>query len=149
MTGINSRRKGKTGELQLVRKLREYGWDCRRGQQYCGANGDADVVGIPGIHIECKRRNRLDPYEFISQARRDAGNLAPVVFMRRDREDWLVLMDIDTAMEMIAAWVVDHYGGDEDGHTEVHTDRPAECPEPVRDSRGGGNIGTESAGGDR
>ena len=51
----NSRRKGASGERELAKKLREYGYEARRGQQYCGSNGDADVVGIPGIHIECKR----------------------------------------------------------------------------------------------
>lgn len=132
MTGINSRRKGKAGELQLVRKLREYGWDCRRGQQYCGANGDADVVGIPGIHIECKRRNRLEPYEFIAQARHDArkGEL-PVVFMRRDNSDWLVLMDFDTAMQLIRTWEADHVGGDGNGFDPVYTNRQEKRQEPL------------------
>lgn len=54
---INSKQKGAAAERELARKLREYGYDCRRGQQYCGLNGDADVVGLPGIHIEAKRRN--------------------------------------------------------------------------------------------
>ena len=53
--GKSQREKGKRGERELAMKLREYGYDCRRGQQYCGANGDADVLGLPGIHIECKR----------------------------------------------------------------------------------------------
>ena len=52
---INSRNKGARGERELSSKLNEYGYDCRRGQQYCGANGDADVIGLNGIHIECKR----------------------------------------------------------------------------------------------
>lgn len=129
---INSRRKGKTGELELARKLREYGWDCRRGQQYSGASGDADVVGIPGIHIECKRRNRLEPYEYISQARHDArkGEL-PVVFMRRDNSDWLVLMDFDTAMQLIRTWEADHVGGDGNGFDPVYTNRQDKRQEPL------------------
>lgn len=129
---INSRRKGKNGELELARKLREYGWDCRRGQQYSGANGDADVVGIPGIHIECKRRNRMEPYEYIAQARHDArkGEL-PIVFMRRDNSEWLALMDFDTAMQLIRSWEADHVGGEENGADPVYTDRQAERPEPV------------------
>lgn len=137
---INSRRKGKTGEIELARKLREYGWDCRRGQQYSGANGDADVVGIPGIHIECKRRNRLEPYEYIAQAQHDAreGEL-PIVFMRRDYSDWLALMDFDTAMQLIRSWEADHMGGENDGVDPVHTDRPEERAEPVRNSGGGGS----------
>ena len=56
----NSRRKGADGERELAKKLKEYGYDTRRGQQYSGANGDADVVGLPGIHIECKRVERLN-----------------------------------------------------------------------------------------
>ena len=129
---INSRRKGKTGELELARKLREYGWDCHRGQQYSGANGDADVVGIPGIHIECKRRNRLEPYEYISQARHDARKRElPIVFMRRDNSEWLALMDFDTAMQLIRSWEADHVGGEENGADPVYTDRQAERPEPL------------------
>ena len=42
---MNSRTKGKAGELELSKVLKTYGYDTRRGQQYCGANGDADVVG--------------------------------------------------------------------------------------------------------
>ena len=49
---MNSRNKGKAGELELSKVLKTYGYDTRRGQQYCGANGDADVVGLPHIHIE-------------------------------------------------------------------------------------------------
>lgn len=37
---MNSRNKGKNGELELASILREYGYNARRGQQYCGANGD-------------------------------------------------------------------------------------------------------------
>lgn len=48
---MNSRNKGAAGERELAGKLRDYGYDARRGQQYSGANGDADVVGLPGIHL--------------------------------------------------------------------------------------------------
>lgn len=36
---MNSRQKGAGGERELSRILREHGYNCRRGQQYCGANG--------------------------------------------------------------------------------------------------------------
>ena len=112
MPSINSRQKGKRGEVELAHLLSEYGFRCRRGQQYSGANGDADVVGIPGVHIECKRTNRLKPYDFLAQARRDArdGEM-PVVMMRSDRQDWLALMSLDDLMTLLLAWI----GGDEDG----------------------------------
>lgn len=59
---MNSREKGKRGERELAGELRRHGYDARRGQQYCGANGDADVVGLSGLHIECKRVERLVPF---------------------------------------------------------------------------------------
>ena len=98
---MNSKRKGAEGERELARKLRDYGFKTRRGQQYCGANGDADVVGLPGIHIECKRVERLNLYDAMAQARIDAcpGEF-PTVFHRRDRCEWLVTMTLDDWIKM-------------------------------------------------
>lgn len=91
----NSRDKGKRGELELAKILRDAGFDSRRGQQYSGANGDADVVGLPGIHIECKRVERLNLYDAIAQARRDKNDDEhPAVFHRKNRCEWLVTMPV-------------------------------------------------------
>lgn len=49
--GKAERERGKRGERELAKILREYGYDTKRGQQYCGAAGNADVIGLPGIHI--------------------------------------------------------------------------------------------------
>lgn len=101
----NSRQKGKRGELEAARVLREYGYDCRRGQQYSGANGDADVVGLPGIHIEVKRRERLDLYAAVDQAKRDRKeDELPAVFHRKNNCDWLVTMPLDAWMEIYREW---------------------------------------------
>lgn len=93
---MNSRSKGATGERELAKKLREYGYEARRGQQYAGSNGDADVVGLPNVHIECKRVERLNLYDAMSQSKRDArsGEL-PVVMHRKNHCDWLVTMSLD------------------------------------------------------
>ena len=98
---MNSRRKGKEGELSLAKKLREYGYDARRSQQYAGINGDADVVGLPNIHIECKRVERLNIYDAIAQSQRDArdGEL-PVVMHRKNHSDWLVTMTLDDWIQL-------------------------------------------------
>lgn len=93
---MNSRRKGKEGERELARKLNELGFETRRGQQYCGANGDADVIGIPGIHIECKRVENINIYKAMEQAKRDAREgEAPMVFFRRNGGEWYVAMRLD------------------------------------------------------
>lgn len=93
----NSRQKGKRGERELASILRSYGYrECRRGQQYCGGNGDADVVGLPGIHIEVKRREKLNLYDAIAQAVSDtAGKFLPAVFHRKNDCEWLVTMRLD------------------------------------------------------
>lgn len=98
---INSRDKGKRGERELASKLKEYGYECRRGQQYCGANGDADVVGLKGIHIECKRNERLNVYDAISQAKADAkdGEI-PVVMWRKNNCEWLAITPLEDFIEL-------------------------------------------------
>lgn len=98
---MNSRNKGKRGELELSHKLQVYGYEARRGQQYCGSNGDADVVGLHGIHIECKRVEKLNIYDAISQAKSDVNDdEIPAVFHRRDRKEWLVTMTMDDWMKL-------------------------------------------------
>lgn len=102
---INSRNKGARGERELARKLREYGYGCRRGQQYCGANGDADVVGLDGIHIECKRVERLDLYGAMAQAKKDAKLIeVPVVMHRKNNCEWLVTMSLEDWIELYREW---------------------------------------------
>lgn len=98
---VNSRQKGKTGELELSHKLQEYGYETRRSVQYNGKDGQADVVGLPRIHIECKRVEKLNLYDAMEQAKRDAkdGNL-PAVFHRKNRHNWLVTMELDDFMKI-------------------------------------------------
>ena len=99
---VNSRKKGKTGELELAKELRKYGFDTRRGQQYCGANGDADVIGVPGLHIECKRVERLNVENALRQAEADATeNDVPVVMHRANREEWKVTLRLDDFMGVL------------------------------------------------
>ena len=107
---INSRQKGASAERELAKKLREYGYDCRRGQQYCGANGDADVVGLPGIHIEVKRTERLSLYGALEQATRDARpEETPVVFHRRNNCEWVAILDLDDFMTLYCEWESGRY----------------------------------------
>ena len=104
---MNSRQKGAAGERELAKKLRECGYDCRRGQQYCGANGDADVIGLPGIHIECKRVERLNIDDAMLQAIRDRreGEF-PAVFHRKNNSKWMVTMLLDDWQEIYKEWRV-------------------------------------------
>ncbi len=72
--GRASREKGKRGERELAAKLRECGYECRRGVQYCGRTGAADVIGLPAV------------------------------FHRRNNCDWLVTMTLEQWMEIYREW---------------------------------------------
>lgn len=101
MSGKYSRNKGKSGERELAAKLREYGFEARRGQQYCGANGDADVIGLEGIHIEVKRTERPRLYDAIAQSRHDAKEgEVPIVVTRRNNCNWIVCMELEDFLKL-------------------------------------------------
>lgn len=102
---MNSKQKGNRGERELAALLRDYGYTARRGQQYCGTSGEADVIGLPGIHIEVKRVEKLNIHEAMRQSIRDArqGEL-PVVMHRRNRTPWLVTLVLDDFISMYREW---------------------------------------------
>lgn len=100
---VNSRAKGAAGERELARKLNEYGFSTRRTVQYNGKTeeGQADLVGLEGIHIECKRVERLNIYDALAQAIHDAkyGEM-PAVFHRKNHSEWLVTMRLQDWMDL-------------------------------------------------
>lgn len=119
---INSREKGKRGELEIAHLLSAYGYECRRNQQFSGANGDADVVGLPGIHLEIKRTEKLNIDKALQQSIRDnyadelrqGTDLIPVV-MHRSNDDrkkdstkgvWKVTLTLKDFMKIYQAWEV-------------------------------------------
>jgi len=103
--GKPSRDKGKRGERELASALRSHGYDCRRGQQYCGSSGDADVIGLPGVHIECKRVEKLNLSDAMSQSISGARpGEKPCVMYRRNNAPWLVTMRLDDFMEVYREW---------------------------------------------
>lgn len=92
---VNSKQKGKRGELELVHKLNDLGFETRRTAQYNGKETGslADLVGINGVHIEAKRVERLNLEAAMEQAIRDAKeDEAPMVFHRKNGKPWMVTM---------------------------------------------------------
>lgn len=105
MARIKSREKGKAGERELAAVLRRRKTvSARRGVQYSGSpDGESpDVVhNIPGLHIECKRVERLNIASAMAQARADCGARVPVVAHRRNREEWLVTLPLESFLDLI------------------------------------------------
>ena len=98
--GKMSKAKGARGERECASILRGYGYDTRRGCQFKGGEDSPDVVGLPKIHIECKRVERLNLYDAMAQSIRDAGNDLPAVFHRRNNCEWLVTMRLKDWIEV-------------------------------------------------
>lgn len=95
--GRQQQRKGADGERELAAILREHGYTMTRGGSL--SFGELpDLSGLPGIHIEVKRVERLNIMEAMEQAVRDSEDFldgAPTVFHRRNRSPWLVTMRLD------------------------------------------------------
>ena len=104
----SQRDKGARGERELASALREYGYDTHRGRQYHGGPDSPDVVGLPGVHIECKRVERLNLHDAMAQAIADAGNAVPVVIHRKNHCEWLVTMRLSDWIEIYRAWEIEH-----------------------------------------
>lgn len=100
---INSRNKGKVGELELAAVLKEHGFEARRGQQYSGGDTSQDLIhDIPGVHIECKRVEAGNLYTWLAQAIRDAAaGKMPVVMHRRNRQEWVAVMRLEDFLKLV------------------------------------------------
>ena len=100
--GINSRDKGARYERETAKYLQGFGYDASRSAQWCGKTGQADVIGLPKIHIECKHyKNRAFDYTWMDQAKRDArpGEI-PVVFHKKNNAEVLVTLTLDGFMQI-------------------------------------------------
>lgn len=107
--GKKSQRKGANGERELTSILQGYGYATERGGSETFGK-IPDVVGLPGIHIECKRAERLDLLGAMQQAQRDAARFLdgkPAVFHRKNRSPWLVTMTLEDWISI--------YSGEESG----------------------------------
>lgn len=94
MAKINSNRKGKDGELEWVNICKSYGFEnARRSQQYSGEGHTADVLGLPGLHMEVKRVEALNIQKAIEQCSKDkADEDLGIVAHRKNNKEWLVTM---------------------------------------------------------
>ena len=105
----NSKDKGKRFERAIANILKDYGFEARRTNQFCGNTGDAsDVVGLPNIHIECKHQEQMRLYEWMAQAVRDSEKSGkfPAVFHKKNNADILVTMRLDDWMTLYKASIL-------------------------------------------
>ena len=105
MSGKSSQAKGRRAELELAHILQGYGYPVEAGRTQ--SYGEVpDLSGLPGVHIECKRCERAQIWEWMAQAERDAqrfGGGAPTVFFRRSRSPWCVVMKLEDWLKLYGA----------------------------------------------
>lgn len=103
---INSKQKGKTGELELAHLFTAKGMPARRSQQFKGTPDSADLEFDEAVlnkilHVECKRDEHLNVEKALQQAERDRGiGQFPIVCHRKNSDKWKVTMRFDDWIEL-------------------------------------------------
>jgi len=116
---VNSKDKGKRGELEACRALARIGVTARRAVQYHGLadGGDLVIPGAPRLHTEVKNLARIAVYAAYDQAVRDAGGRRmPWCLLHADRRPWLALLAVDDLFPILKALETARLYG---GHSEA------------------------------
>lgn len=101
---MNSRNKGKRGELAAVKEWKAAGYDAHRTQQFCGKGGDSDLVvkDLPWLHVEVKNAERLNIDDALAQAERDRRLWTiPLVMHKKNFTGWKVTMSFEDWLKIL------------------------------------------------
>lgn len=88
---MNSRQKGARIEREAAKAVTAIGIEMERGARN-GVPGADDCVGWPGVHVEVKGRKKIAAMDFMRQSVRDAKGNLPVVVMREDRGEFVLMV---------------------------------------------------------
>jgi hypothetical protein len=102
---INSRRKGKVGELEAAAEVNRLLPKAlaRRSQQHSGTESASDLIapGLPGLWLEVKRVQKLNLTEVMEKSREQCGSLVPVVLHRKNDAEWLVTFPLEQIQQFV------------------------------------------------
>lgn len=104
--GKASREKGARRERELVEVLHNLGFeDVQRGFVW---NHTSDLVGLEGIHVECKGQEKLNIRAALAQAEEEAEKRKdgmPTVFSKTSRKPWIVTMNLEDWAKLYRAYL--------------------------------------------
>lgn len=109
---VNSRRKGKTGELEACQTLRDlFGWTSRRSQQFSGwspTNDSPDIIvdQTPSAFWEIKRQERLNIPKAMQVAVAQAGRKLALLMHRQSRGEWLLTIRLSDLPRLCHAYEI-------------------------------------------
>ena len=111
---VNSRQKGKRGELEARDRVREFWYapNCIRAAQACGAFSADLLNALPNAHVEVKRYKRLGLLaKAMNQAMEDAreGEL-PVVLCREDQGQWILALPLHFTEKFVDQFLENRHG---------------------------------------
>ena len=103
---MNSKQKGGRGEREFAAVCRNEGYDnVHRGQQFQGGIDSPDVKGLPHIHVEVKRVEKLRIHDAMQQSINDCkGKAIPIVAHRRNRDKWMITMLAEDWFTLYREW---------------------------------------------
>ena len=100
----SERRKGKNGELEVVRLLHAHGWtDAKRSSDGRSQNERGDIADGPvGVHLEVRRRETVNVWACLAKAEAEAkpGDM-PVVAFRRNRSPWYAALPLEILLGLL------------------------------------------------
>lgn len=99
---LNSRSKGKRGELEFIQKHLAPWWPqaCRNLDQF--QDDKRDVANVAGTHFQIKRVERLNIWAALNQAETEAQETdLPVVAFRRNRGKWYCALEADELIALL------------------------------------------------
>jgi len=77
--------------------LREHGLTDARPGEPLNYGKQPDITGISGLHIECKRHEKIELNKWYEQAAADAERMQdgkPVVIFRQNRRQWTIALSL-------------------------------------------------------
>jgi Holliday junction resolvase len=101
------RRKGKEGELEVVRILRDHGWpQAERTARGVSQDGRGDIANGPlQAHLEVRRRERINIWGCLEDAERGAAEgETPMLVFRRSRGRWYVALPLEELLPLLLAF---------------------------------------------
>ena len=106
MSGSASRRKGNRAEVEVVRVLRDHGYEAETSRAARGGfQSGEDIISDFPASIEVKNQARLDLAGWWAQAEYQANGRPAVVIHKRvgkaQGEDWWVTMDFKTLLRLL------------------------------------------------
>lgn len=97
------RRKGASGELEVVEILRSHGWVRAHRNFGSGSQGGGDIAHGPArCHLEIKRVEKLNVPAAVRQAAADAAPTdVPIVVHRPSRSGWMATLPLDELLALL------------------------------------------------